>query len=93
MRQFLDQLDDEWMALCDSRNGRRALAPWAADPVVGGFPGLDAIVGMIQRRGRPAESDRMLLALLRRASSDNLAARTVLQALMPGLKTLMATTS
>ena len=91
MRQFLDQLDDEWTALCDSRTARRALATWATEPVLAGFPDLDAVVRMIQRRGRPVESDRILLALLRRASFENLAARTVLQALMPGLKTLMAT--
>jgi DNA-directed RNA polymerase specialized sigma24 family protein len=91
MRQFLDQLDDEWMALSQSRTARRALMAWAADPALEGFPDLDAMVGMIQRRGRPADSDRILLALLRRARSDNLAARTVLEALMPGLKALMAT--
>lgn len=33
---------------------------------------------------------RMLLALLQRAASDDLAARTVLQAIMPGLKSLMS---
>ena len=91
MRQFLDQLDDEWMALCDSRTGCQALATWATDPVLAGLSDLDAVVRMIQRRGRPVESDRILLSLLRRASSDNVAARTVLQALMPGLKTLIAT--
>jgi len=55
------------------------------------FPDLRTVVEMVQRRGQPAESDRILLALLRRASADDLAARTVLQALMPGFKALMVT--
>lgn len=91
MRQLLDQLDDEWTALCQSASARRALSTWAVDPALGAFPDLPAVVETIQRRGHPAESDRILLALLRRASSEELAARTVLQALMPGLKALMAT--
>ena len=91
MRQLLDQLDDEWTALCHSPSARRALATWAVDPALAAFPDLPALVETIERRGHPAESDRMLLALLRRASSEELAARTVLQALMLGLKALMAT--
>jgi hypothetical protein len=91
MRQFLDQLDDEWTALRRSLTGRRAVAAWADDPTLGNFMDLDAVVEGIQRRGQPEGSDRILLALLRRADSDNVAARTVLQALMPGLKALMAT--
>ena len=91
MRQFLDQLDDEWTALSRSLTGRRAVVAGAADPALGNFMDLDAVVERIQRRGEPEDSDRILLALLRRADSDNVAARTVLQALMPGLKALMAT--
>lgn len=90
MRQFLDLLDDEWKYLATSADAARALARWAADPALEGFADLHAVIDESQRRGRPVESDRILLALLRRAPSDPVAARTVLQALMPGLKSLMA---
>ena len=88
MQQFLDVLGDEWMELAGSRAAVRVLAEWG-DPALDGFPDLREVVAAIQQRGRPVESDRILLALLRQAASDNLAARAVLQALMPGLKTLM----
>ena len=90
MPQFLDQLHDEWLHLARSPRALGTLAEWAADPVLSGFCSLEEVVAEIQLRGRPAESDRILLALLRRAASDNLAAQTVLQALMPGLKSLMS---
>lgn len=90
MPQLLDRLHDEWLRLACSPHAARSLAGWASDPAVRGFSDLEEVVAEIQRRGRPAESDRILLALLRRAAVDNLAAQTVLQALMPGLKSLMS---
>lgn len=90
MRQFLDLLDDEWKYLATSADATLALVRWAPDPALQGFPDLDAVVEETQRRGRPAESDRILLALLHRAPLDQVAARTVLQAVMPGLKSLMS---
>jgi hypothetical protein len=90
MRQFLDLLHDEWEYLAPSPEAARALAGWSEDPALDGFTDLHALVDEIQRRGRPEKSDRILLALLRRAPSDGLAARTVLQAVMPGLKSLMS---
>ena len=89
MPQFLDRLHDEWLHLARSPRAVRALAGWASDPALRDFTNLEEVVAEIQRRGQPAESDRILLALLRRAA-DNLAAQTVLQALMPGLKSLMS---
>lgn len=90
MRQFLDLLDAEWKYLVTSPDANRALIRWGPDTALEGFADLDAVIEEIQRRGRPAESDRILLALLRRAPGDPVAARTVLQAVMPGLKSLMA---
>lgn len=90
MRQFLDLLHDEWQYLARSPEAARALTRWSEDEALGGFPDLDMLVAEIQQRGRPEESDRILLALLRRAPSEGLAARTVLQAVMPGLKSLMS---
>ena len=88
MRKFLDLLCDEWTELSRSEAAVRVLAGWG-DPAFEGLTDLEQVVCAVQRRGRPEESDRILLALLRRAGADNLAARVVLQALMPGLKTLM----
>jgi DNA-directed RNA polymerase specialized sigma24 family protein len=90
VRQFLDLLDDEWKYLATSTDAIRALIRWAPDAALEGFADLDAVIDETQRRGRPAESDRILLALLRRAATDPVAARTVLQAVMPGLKSLMS---
>ncbi|MEW6473866.1 MAG: hypothetical protein AB1679_16565 [Actinomycetota bacterium] len=90
MPQLLDRLHDEWRYLARSPRAARTLADWAAAPALEGFPNLEEMVAAIQRRGRPEESDRILLALLRRAAVDNLAAQTVLEALMPGLKSLMS---
>jgi DNA-directed RNA polymerase specialized sigma24 family protein len=90
MPQFLDRLQDEWQSLAHSSRAAQALDGWSSDPALAGFSGLEEVVAAIQQRGRPEESDRILLALLRRAAVDNLAARTILQALLPGLKTLMS---
>ena len=89
MRQFLHRLHDDWHYLTRSHRAAWALTDWAADEALRGFSDLEAVVAEIQRRGRPVESDRILLALLRRAPRDDVAAQTVLQALMPGLKSLM----
>lgn len=89
MRQFRDLLDDEWRYLATSADATRALARWAPDPALQGFADLDGVIAEVQRRGQPAESDRILLALLRRVPFDTVAARAVLQAIMPGLKSLM----
>jgi hypothetical protein len=90
MRQFLDLLNDEWQYLAHSPEAARALARWSQGKELGAFVDLHQLVAEIQRRGHPEESDRLLLALLRRAPSDDLAARTVLHAMMPGLKSLMS---
>jgi hypothetical protein len=90
MPQFLDRLQKEWQYLAQSSRSAQALAAWSSDPALAGFSDLEEMVVEIQRRGCPEVSDRILLALLRRAAVDNLAAQTVLQALMPGLKSLMS---
>jgi DNA-directed RNA polymerase specialized sigma24 family protein len=90
MGKFLDSLDREWAALSESAPAARTLASWGEDPALRGFTDLAAVVTRLHRRGEPEMADRILLALLCRAAVDDLAARTVLQALMPGLKSLMS---
>jgi DNA-directed RNA polymerase specialized sigma24 family protein len=90
MGRFLDSLDREWATLSTSIAATRALEAWSLDPTLCGFGDLGEVVARLHRRGWPEEADRILLALLRRAPEDPLAARTVLQAMMPGLKSLMS---
>ena len=90
MGKFLDSLDREWATLSSSWTGTRALAAWSEDPTLQGFAGLPEVIAQLHRRGRPEEADDILHALLRRAPEDEVAARTVLQAMMPGLKSLMS---
>jgi len=85
----LRQLDREWEGI--GTGGRRAIRLWAVgDPGVAGFATIDDLIVKVNERGHPDESDALLLALLRSAATDDLAARTVLQAMMPAVKNLTA---
>lgn len=85
----LRQLDREWKEI--GGDGRSALRRWATrDPLLGQFTNVGALVDKVNERGRTEESDALLLALLRQAPLDDLAARTVLQAMMPAVKNLTA---
>lgn len=86
---LLDQLDAEWAWLSKSRGAKRALQRWSAsDEELGGFANLDELVTFVNRRDRLAEGDAILYRLVRRAAADELAARTVLACMMPGIKHL-----
>jgi hypothetical protein len=84
MHNLFENLDDEWQRLVRSRQARHATQHWGE---LGGVD-LDALVTTVQRRGNPARSDRILAALVGHAATDDFAARTVLQCLLPGLKVL-----
>lgn len=79
-------LDQEWAALSRSARARRTVTSWSDDPALEGFDDPAAIVAAL-RAGRrdPAAANRVLAGLARRAPFDDLAARTLLQALIPGL--------
>lgn len=82
---IIKALDDEWETLGTSRRYRESLARWAeAEPVLSGFGSPAEVVKRAERRGDPAGSNELIGALLRLAD-DPLAARTLLQALLPGL--------
>ena len=82
-------LDAEWTHLARSRHGRRRLAEWSiTSPELAGLGDLGALVVHANERGDVCESDRVLAALARRAAVDDLAARTLLQAVMPGMRCL-----
>ena len=85
MSTFAD-LCQEWASLAQSPTSTRALAQWGSDdPALGQFTTMAELVTFMERRGSPAASDIVLAALARRAPDDQLAARALLQLLLPAL--------
>lgn len=85
----LVQLDREWEQIADGLAGRRAMRVWGEDePLFAGLRTLRQVIERVNERGHAERSDAILLVLLRHASTDDLAARTVLQAMMPAVKNL-----
>src|SRR5262245_31885273 len=79
-------LDTEWNELIGNRSARRTVDRWRADPVLGRFDDLVSIVATLRRGASdPAATNQILAALVARAPNEPLAARTLLQALVPGL--------
>lgn len=86
---LFQQLDREWAGLSRSPVARRHLSEWSeTSPELSGLDDLDALVVHANRRDRARESDGVLVPLARRAATDDLAARTLLQAMMPGMRWL-----
>ena len=84
MTRTLQALDQEWAELADSLGGRAALDRWAlAEPALAEVAG--GLDGILAHQRHPAVFTGMLAALARLAPTDRLAARTILQALLPGL--------
>ena len=76
-------LDDEWRTVATSSAAHAALERWRAEePLLADIADLDAVLAL--RRHADA-SRRVLSFLARQAPTDPLAARTLLQALLPGL--------
>jgi len=77
-------LEDEWDRKGRSPEARAALARWAV-----GAPSLAALIDpatLVQRcHARDEEASSLLEVVLRHAEQDALAARTMLQAVLPGL--------
>jgi hypothetical protein len=80
----------EWSVLIRTRGAQRAFARWTmVEPVLSGDGSIGVLVERCHRRGESAAAAARLAALLRLAD-DPLAARTVLQALVPGLARLVS---
>ncbi|MDP1805927.1 MAG: hypothetical protein Q8K72_12220 [Acidimicrobiales bacterium] len=85
MSTFAD-LCREWASLAHSPATTRDLARWgSSDPILGRFTTMAELVTFVERRGSPGASDAVLAALARRAPDDQLAARALLQLLLPAL--------
>lgn len=82
-------LDREWAALTCSPQARRALIRWSrTHSALAGLCDLDAV---LERRRDPAAANDVLVALAGLAPGDELAARVLLQAMIPGLVRLAQT--
>lgn len=82
-------LDSDWCHQATRARSHQALARWAqTSPALSTFGDLHQMLVHVHRRGHPASSDAVLAALASLAPTDDLAARALLQALLPGLKAL-----
>lgn len=79
--EVFTRLESEWRRLLEDDLHRVCLHRWESDSVLGSLSSLNDCCGL---HSGP-EADRILLALARRAPSDTVAARTLLQAVSPGL--------
>jgi hypothetical protein len=89
MVSVFDLLDQEWRRLRDDdRAARRLPEVGEAAGGAGSFGGVERFV----RSAGPAEADRVLVALVARSvEGDTLAARVLLQLLLPGVRRLART--
>lgn len=85
----IDVLEAEWDDLAESRRLADALRAWAADDPALRFDSPAALVATTENRDRPGDADAVLAALARRAGTDDLAARFLLQLVLPGCKRLV----
>lgn len=86
---LLARLDSEWEHLVRSRATAAVLRRWGIqEPELAGWTDLEQLRSAVHHRADPARADRLLAALVRLAAvdgqDDRLAARTVLQLLVPG---------
>jgi hypothetical protein len=88
MTAILQQLDREWAELAPSRRARQALTRWAErHPDLAGH---DDLAHLLASRRDPMRSEGVLKALAALAPEDDLAARSLLQAVIPGIVTMAA---
>jgi hypothetical protein len=85
---ILSALDLEWSELAASPSARRSVIRWARRH--DSLSGLSDLHGVLDRRRDRAQAPAVLRALAAMAPDDDLAARCLLQALIPGLVCLAA---
>lgn len=86
---IIDVLDAEWEELVASPRLADALRAWAFDDPALCFESPAALVETTEDRDRLEDADAVLGALARRAGTDDLAARFLLQLVLPGCKRLL----
>jgi DNA-directed RNA polymerase specialized sigma24 family protein len=89
MARIAQDLDREWDGIATGPLARRTVIRWAnAHQALAGLVDLDDVLAARRQAGR---ADPILRALVTMAADDDLAARTLLQALLPGLVHLART--
>ena len=89
MASVFEQLDGEWARVADDRSAARRLPEVCA--AAGDATSLADVERFVRAAG-PAAADRVLVALVARAvEGDRLAARALLQLLLPGVRRLART--
>ncbi len=89
MHRILTALDAEWRQIARSADARHALGRWAESHQV--LADADDLDALLDRRREPDQARAVLTALAALAPTDTLAARTLLQGVLPGLVCLAAT--
>lgn len=83
---LITMLDAEWQELAGAPEALDALRAWTAqDRALAPFADLGAAVRFARQPGHPHRSNDVLSCLVRRAGTDGLAARTLLQSVLYGL--------
>lgn len=83
MSLVLSRLDAEWRRIASGPDAQSAVARWgAAHPQLRGLADLEEL---LERRRDPQRKQSVLSALAALARTEELAARTLLQALLPGI--------
>lgn len=85
---IFEGLDHEWARLSGPAGGVGRLARWAAaEPALAGCPSLGQLPGLVAWDGyRPSGPGGQVLSALLRLATDPVAARALLQALLPRLR-------
>lgn len=90
MNSTLTELDREWDELCRSTASRATVMTWGSrEPALRGFDSVGALLRT--RKQDPTTAPAILSALARMAADDHLAARALLQAMLPGLVAMAST--
>jgi hypothetical protein len=85
-QSLFTMLDAEWSDFSRRPRSVERLRQWAKeDPVLRRFVDLESLVAFARTPGHPADSDDVLQCLARRSASDDVAARTLLQAVIYAL--------
>lgn len=91
MTPILEELDREWSELATSPRARRALIRWSNSHAA--LVGQHDLADVMRARRKAADAPGLLLALAALAPDDELAARTLLQVLLPGLVCMSSATA
>lgn len=83
------ELERDWRRLAHCNRSSRVLNEWKPQhPALQPFRNLGELITFVELRGQPAANDQVHLALVELGATDQLAARTMLRAVEPGLVAL-----